>query len=59
MGFSRVGYSEEGVGLVKSNLLQSSGVYSARTRSKVNCFGSQNGKDCCGCGSNLKVKGGL
>ena len=29
------------------------------TRNKANSFGSLNGKDCYGCGSNLKVKGGV
>ena len=54
VGFSRVGYSEEGVGLIKTKQPQSSA--SKSSRSKANCFRSRNGKDC---GSDLKVKGGL
>ena len=52
MGSSRVVYSEEGVGLVKTKRLQSSAKYSTRE-------GSPNGKDCCGCGNDLRVEGGL
>ena len=58
MGFSRVVYSEEGVGLVKTKRPQSSAKYSARVYT-VSCFGSQNGKDCCGCGNDLKIEGDL